>query len=78
VGILYKDMAVSFLRRVDSDLTLVCEDVRKIRDGARVAAETGERVNVKVRVQGFCYAYRRDVPVVSADLTLSLKLVKGK
>jgi len=58
---------------VDSDLTLVCVDAAKIRAGAKQAAETGERVNVSVQVLGYCYAYQRDKPVVSADLTLSLK-----
>ena len=70
---MYKDMNIRFLRRVDSDLSLVCTDVGKIREAAAEAARTGERINVPVQVRGYCYEYRMDSPVVAADLTLSLK-----
>ena len=30
VGVLYKDMQIQFLRRVDSDLHIICRDVHKV------------------------------------------------
>lgn len=73
VGLLYKDVSIKFLRRVDGDLNLVCKSVDEVRRGVLQAAETGERVNVPVSIDGFCYAYSREAPVVSAQLTLSMK-----
>ena len=73
VGVLYKDMQIQFLRRVDSDLLVVCRDVHKVQACADVAARSGERENVQIEVLGFCPQHSRDKPVVSAQLTLSMK-----
>lgn len=76
VGVLYKDMSIEFLRRVDDDLALVCEDSVAIRDGAIKASETGERVSVPVEVKGYVYKYSRTEPVIRSKMTLSMKKLK--
>ena len=73
VGVLYKDMSIEFLRRVDDDLILRCEDVENIKEGALKAAETGERISVPVQVSGYVYKYSQTVPVIRSKLTLSMK-----
>ncbi len=73
VGVLYKEMNIKFLRRVDEDLRLVCTDVSIIQACALQAAQSGERVNVSIKVQGYCDSYSSQQPVVSADLQLSMK-----
>jgi hypothetical protein len=77
VGLLYKDVSIRFHRRVDSDLSLICRSVSDVHSGVRQAVQSGERVNVPVVVEGFCYAYSRQKPVVTAQLTLSLKKVSS-
>ena len=73
VGFLYKDFSIQFLRRVDDDLLLVSDDGLKVAAGVAEAAKTGQRINVVVRVSGFCEKHSVDNPVVKATMTLSLK-----
>jgi hypothetical protein len=77
VGVLYKDMSIKFLRRVDGDLSLVCSDVPAVIEICREAALTGKRVNTTVEVRGYVRAYSDTTPVVSSSMTLSLKLIKS-
>ena len=76
VGILYKDMNIKFLRRVDSDLNLICNDIEKIHACAQDAIDTNTRQNVVVDVRGYCYKYSKEKPVISASLTLSMKIIQ--
>ena len=73
IGALYKNMEIDFHRRVDEDLYLMCLDVSALDEGGRKAEETGERVNVPICVEGYCYSYSTEKPVVSARMTLSMK-----
>lgn len=73
VGVLYKDMAISFLRRCDDDLHLVSIDQEKVAQGIEEAVRTKQRVNVAVEVNGYVYSYSKTEPVVTAKMTLSLK-----
>ena len=75
IGVLYKSMKIDFLRRVDGDLTLVCEDNEKIIKAAKEAASSGERVNVPVTVKGYCIHYSDSNPCIHSDLILSMKIV---
>ena len=73
IGILYKDMSIQFKRRVDEDLHLVCADGEKIQAACDEAVATKQRVNVPIAVDGYCYGYSKEKPVVEAQLTLSIK-----
>lgn len=76
VGVLYKDMGIQFLRRVDSDLHVYCRDVQKVQNCVQMAAASGERENVRIVVLGYCPLHSADQPVVRAELTLSMKRLK--
>jgi hypothetical protein len=71
IGILYKDIHIDFLRRVDSDCTFICENGREISEGVLLAYKTGERVNVPVTVK--CYVLPCKEPCVIGKSTLSMK-----
>ena len=73
VGFLYKSFSCRFLRRVDGDLVLVCDDGEKVAAGVETAARTGERVNVDVRVYGLVEKHSLTEPVFDSALTLSFK-----
>jgi len=77
VGVLYKDMSISFLRRCDGDLHLVSLDQAKVESAVEEAATTKQRVNIVVEVKGYVYSYSTTEPVVVAKMTLSLKQLKG-
>ena len=42
IGVLYKSMKIDFLRRVDGDLTLICEDNQKITQATEEADELAQ------------------------------------
>ena len=71
IGILYKDIQISFLKRADGDVHFVCENGAEIHEGLRKAKETGERVNVPVLFK--CYVPPSTEPCVIANSTLSMK-----
>lgn len=73
VGVLYKDMSIEFLRRVDGNLHMVCKDGKAIQNGIQEASKSGARVNVPVTVEGFVPSHSISDPVVRAKMTLSLK-----
>ena len=77
VGVLYKDVAIQFKRRVDGDLTLVTRNNKTVNESCLEAAKTGLRINVPVEIEGYCYDTYSDVkPVVTAQATLSMKVLK--
>jgi len=71
IGILYKDIQISFLKRADGNVHFVCENGDEINEGLRIAKETGKRVNVPVKVK--CYVPPSTEPCVIANSTLSMK-----
>ena len=74
LGVLYKDVNIEFKRRVDGDLTLVALSNSAIKEACNRAVCSGKRVNVPIRVEGYCYeTFGKDNPVVSASATLSIK-----
>ena len=76
IGVLYKSMKIDFLRRVDGDLTLICEDNQRIAQAAEAAAESGQRINVPVTVKGYCLHYSEKDPCIHSDLMLSMKVLR--
>ena len=74
IGILYKDIQISFLKRADGNVHFVCENGDEINEGLRIAKSTGERVNVPVKVK--CFVPPSTEPCVIANSTLSMKLRK--
>lgn len=77
VGVLYRDVRIEFLRRIDEDIVMVCEDGLKVTDAIeKAAAATDERFNIPVSVSGYCYTFSRTDPVLRASMTLSLKSLK--
>ena len=77
IGVLYKSMKIDFLRRVDGDLTLICEDNQKITQAAEEAAKTGQRINLPVTVKGYCFHYSDKDPCIHSDLILSMKTFRN-
>jgi acyl-coenzyme A thioesterase PaaI-like protein len=77
LGVLYKDVAIEFKRRVDGPLTLVATENAAVKAACEEAAESGQRVNVPVTVDGYCLeSFGEEKPVVSAKATLSIKRLK--
>ena len=76
LGVLYKDVAIEFKRRVDGPLTLVATENAAVKAACEEAAKSGIRVNVPVTIDGYCDGQEK--PVVSAKATLSIKALPSK
>lgn len=74
VHLLFKDLQVDFIRRVEGDAHFVCEDVPAIEAAVQQAVETGRRVNHPVPVVAQVPAKLGEEPVAKFTLTLTLKL----
>lgn len=73
VHLLFKDLQVDFLKRVDGDAHFVCEDGPAVRAAVERAVQTGERVNHPVPVVAIVPTRFGDEPVAKFTLTLTLK-----
>lgn len=73
VGVLYKDVQIKFLRRVDGDIKFHCNDGINIKKAVEDALSSGKRININVSITGFVDNYSITEPVVSAEATLSFK-----
>lgn len=72
VQLLFKDLHADFLRRPEGDVHFICNDGPAVKKLVAQAVKTGERVNLKVRVNAVVGSQSSD-PAATFDLTLSLK-----
>jgi acyl-coenzyme A thioesterase PaaI-like protein len=73
VHLLFKDLQVDFLKRVDHDAHFTCEDGHLVRDAVERAVTTAERVNQTVHVTTTVPKNLGTEPVARFALTLTLK-----
>lgn len=73
VSLVFKDVEGTFLRRPESGVEFVCDDLPAIRALVDEAAETDQRVERRVPVICLCPETSGDEPVARFVLTLSLK-----
>lgn len=73
VAPVFKDMQADFLARAEADVLFACDDGAAIAAAVDRALDTGERVNLPVRVVATCPAKLGERSVARFALTLSLK-----
>lgn len=73
VHLLFKDLKVDFLKRVEGDAHFVCEDGRAIAEAVDRAVETGERVNLPMQITTTVPDKLGDEPVAKFVLTLTMR-----
>jgi acyl-coenzyme A thioesterase PaaI-like protein len=76
VDLVFKDFHADFVKRATGDVTFTCEDGEAMSAAVREAAETGERLNLPVRVVATIPG--RDKPDVVARFTLTLSLKRKR
>ena len=74
IALIFKDMKADFLKRADGDTEFHCEDGPQVRELVQRAVESGERVEMPVRITATVPENFGDEPVARFQLTLSLKL----
>jgi hypothetical protein len=74
LGVLYKSVEISFLRRCDGDVTFITRNNMQVIEACQEAAQSGKRINLPVQIDGYCLGTHNDVePVVTAHAVLSIK-----
>ena len=73
VNLIFKDFHAEFLKRAEGDTYFTCEDGPGITDLVKRAVETGERVEMPVKIVATTPRKLGDEPVAKFTLTLSLK-----
>ncbi len=78
VVLIFKDMQAEFLARGEDDVLFTCVEGPAIRAAVTRAADTGERVNIPVKIKATCPSKRGDRAIGNFVLTLSLKRTRKK
>jgi len=78
VVLIFKDMQAEFLARGEDDVWFTCEEGPAIRAAVAQAADTGERVNIPVKITATVPKKRGDRAIANFVLTLSLKRTSKK
>jgi acyl-coenzyme A thioesterase PaaI-like protein len=73
VSLSFKDFHADFHKRAESGVYFTCDQGEEIQAFVEQVLESGERMNLPVRVQATCPDKLGDEPVVDFTLTLSLK-----
>jgi hypothetical protein len=73
-SLIFKDFQAKFLKRPEGDTTFSCMDGLAIDEAVQKARETGERVDIPVKVTARVPEKFGDEPVAEFVLTLSLKV----
>lgn len=74
IALIFKDMKADFLKRADGDTEFRCEDGPQVCELVQRALESGERVEMPVRITATVPDNFGDEPVARFVLTLSIKL----
>jgi len=77
LSFVFKDLEAKFLRRADGDVVFECRDVEAIESAVGRAVDTGERVNLPVRVYATVPRRSPTAHVATFVLTLSMKHQPG-
>ena len=77
-SLVFKDMNAQFLKRAETDVHFICEDVEKISKLIEKSLNTGEREEEKINVTAYSNYYTQSEKskaeiIAKFELTLSLK-----
>lgn len=73
VALIFKDFHADYAKRAEGDVLFTSTQGREVSDLVKRAMDTGERVDMPVRVVATVPALSGDEPVATFTLTLSLK-----
>lgn len=73
ISLIFKNFRADFIKRPEGDTHFICNDGLKIKQLIRDAIETGERVNMPLKITATVPKIFGDEPVAEFVLTLSLK-----
>ena len=73
VELLFKDMSAQFVKRADGNVVMRCTQGAEIEEGVRRAYETGERVNVPLKLVATVPSKYGDEPIAHFTMSLTLK-----
>ena len=73
VSLVFKDFKADFLKRPEGDTIFTCKDGLAIEKLVQEAIESGERVNMPLKITATVPTIFGDEPVAEFGLTLSLK-----
>lgn len=73
ISLVFKDFRADFLKRPEGDTLFTCNDGFAIEKLVQEAIETGERVNIPLKITATVPTIFGDEPVADFVLTLSLK-----
>jgi len=73
VSLVFKDFKADFLKRPEGDTLFTCNDGKSIKNLIDETIETGERVNMPLKITATVPSISGNEPVAEFILTLSLK-----